>query len=67
MKTHQALKGRHNWELIRWSDSKDEPGEEETADVETADPPEAKPKDATDAAKLPEPSEAAPKMLRAAL
>jgi hypothetical protein len=45
-------------EMIRWSDSKDEPGEEETADAETADPPEAKPKDAAESA---ESSEAAPK------
>jgi hypothetical protein len=45
-------------ELIRWSDSKDEPGEEETADVETADPVEANPKDAAESA---ESSEAAPK------
>jgi hypothetical protein len=43
---------------MRWSASKDEPGEEETADAETADPPEAKPKDAAESA---ESSEAAPK------
>jgi hypothetical protein len=41
--------------LIRWSVSKDEPGEEETVDTETPDQPEAKPKDEAES------SEAAPK------
>jgi hypothetical protein len=55
MNDPSALKGRHDaplatTELIRWSDSKDEPGEEETADVETADPVETNPTDAAESA-----------------